>query len=126
LLLTRNHYDFYGDYCIHDLKFESFKLGESNDLFCESNNLIATLVLRRNKFKHPTDLFISYRGIRSVSIQLDKESKYNALFDIVIDEISWDEQMNLPVHEIRFSNGNMRIYFEDLEEKWDDIENFEI
>ena len=110
-----NHYNFYSCYCIHDLKFGSLIINESD-------KLNVTLMLKGNTLKHEKDLVLQYNVCSSLSISFERGFLGNKLSDVVIDEISTESDTANVVHEIKFVNGTLLVSCGDLEAIWKNLD----
>jgi hypothetical protein len=106
-----NHYDFYGDFCTHDLEFRLFTTDRID------GGIMHKLDLQANKFKHLFDLEILYFEVHKLFL-LKKNLDKDNYGDLIIDEVSWDFNLRLVVHELQFINMSLTIYCQDLKATW--------
>lgn len=104
-----DHYDFYGERCVKDLKIETMRFGADDD------GSTFEIHFRHNCWKHEEDLRITYRGLVNLSLVPDPDEKWGRQI-VVLDEI-------LPhrdgcSHEIACHAGTLTIVCGDLDAVW--------
>ncbi|MDJ0367228.1 hypothetical protein QMK33_18930 [Hymenobacter sp. H14-R3] len=106
------HYNFYGQYCTHDLKLNRIEITNG------STALSHTVFLDKSEFKHEKNLRIDYYGVVSFQLNRLPPDVEHAVDGLLIDEISVEATTNRVVHEIQFWGAELRILCCDLVAQW--------
>ena len=108
----KNHYDFTGDYNVHDLSIEKIVMTD------KAGQIDGDIYFIKNKFKHTKDLIIEYKNITNFSVEKTNENfiHKDKFGEVIIDEIL--PAKNVITHEILLTNSKIKISCEDLFAKW--------
>jgi len=105
------HYNYYGQRCVKDLKPQRLTSGEDNGATW------LELRLRHNCWKHEEDLTIRYGGVDSVTMNpAGHDLDVTHLQDVVLDEVLPD--VRGCKHEIACLSGSLTVTCEDLVATW--------
>ncbi|MDG4807767.1 hypothetical protein O7634_13510 [Micromonospora sp. WMMD1120] len=106
-----DHYDFFGQRCVKDLKPARLTSGETD------GGRWLELYLRHNCWKHEEDLTIRYSGVRSLTIEPDDQGLGVVhLQDVMLDEVLPHEHGCQ--HEIVCLSGRLIVTSRDLAAAW--------
>jgi hypothetical protein len=108
----KNHYNFIGDYNVHDLTVEKIEMED------KEGKINAKIYFNKNKFKHTKDLVVEYKNVFSISIERTNEDiiHKDKFGDLIVDEIL--PANNTVTHEILFTNTKINICCGDLFANW--------
>ncbi|WP_144120984.1 hypothetical protein [Catellatospora sichuanensis] len=104
------HYDFYSQRCVKDLKPLALVFGEENGVGW------AELHLGHNCWKHEEDLTIRYVGLRSLVIDPVAADDVTKLLDVILDELLPHEHGCS--HELACLAGTLTVTCTDLIATW--------
>ncbi|MEU5941882.1 hypothetical protein ABZ807_22460 [Micromonospora sp. NPDC047548] len=106
-----DHYDFFGQRCVKDLKPARLTSGEAGGIRW------VELQLRHNCWKHEEDLTIRYSGVQSLTIEpADDGLDVAQLRDVMLDEVLPHELGCR--HEVVCLAGSLTVTSQDLAATW--------
>jgi len=104
-----DHYDFYGERCVKDLKIETMRFGADDD------GATFEIHFRHNCWKHEEDLRITCHGLANLGLETDLDEKWGRQI-VVLDEILPHEYGCS--HEIACHAGTLTVVCGDLDAVW--------
>lgn len=107
--LDRDHYDFYSNRCVKDLRVES--------IVADDDAGSARLALSPNAFKHDEALIVEYHGVESLAITRERDPGVGWFGSVLLDEL-------VPAapgvsHELVLTGGLIRVVARDLTARWE-------